>query len=143
MTGRRRSPAFALLGTALLAATGARPVGAAPGPFDGRYEASVTIAQLRHAGSPPALAKKLFGRYIAVYGNGRVEFRNQRTGAVTRGRYTVRGDVARVVFAGGIGLRRGAVSECTWNVYRGRLTFKAIVLRPSLLCDAPVWVRAG
>ena len=36
-----------------------------------------------------------------------------------------------------------AGSECTWSVYRGRLTFKAIAGRQSLLCDAGVWVRSG
>ena len=125
------------LAAALLAA------GAAP--FDGRWEASVTVSQLLHAKPRPtaALAQKLAGRYTIVFEKGRFESRNQRTGGVARGTYTVSGNVARIVFATGVGVRRGSVSECTWSVYRGRLTFKAIAGRPSQLCDAPVWVRSG
>jgi hypothetical protein len=115
------------------------------GPFDGHWKTSVTVAQLLHTAAPPtpALAEKLAGRYTMVFEKGRFEERNQRTSAIGRGTYTVHGNVARVVFASGVGVRRGQVSECTWNVYRGRLTFKAIAGRPSLLCDAAVWVRSG
>ena len=131
-----------LLGLAPLAAV---VLTAGAGPFDGRWEGSVTVSQLLHTAAPPtpALAQKLAGRYTMVFEKGRFEFRNQRTGAVARGTYTVRGNISRLVFATGVGVRRGSVSECTWSLYRGRLTFKAIAGRPSLLCDAAVWVRSG
>jgi len=115
----------------------------ASGPFDGRWAATVTRAQLRRAGADAPLAAKLYGPYTALYEQSRFEIRNRRTGAVARGTFTVRGKVSRVVFASGVGVKPGQFSECTWSVYRDRLTFKAIPGRPNLLCDAPVWVRAG
>jgi hypothetical protein len=117
----------------------------AAGPFDGHWRATVTVAQLRQAAAPvpPALARKLAGPYTMVFTKGRFQARNERTGATSGGTYTVHGSVARIVFASGVGVRSGQLSECTWSVYRGRLTFKSIAGRPSLLCDAVVWVRSG
>ena len=88
------------------------------------------------------LVAKLYGPWTALYQNGRFQLRTQRTGGIARGTYSVRGKVSRLVFASGVGVTRGQVSECTWSVYRDRLTFKAIPGRPSLLCDAGVWTRA-
>jgi hypothetical protein len=129
-----------LLGAILPVATGSAAV---TSPLDGRWTASITRAQLLRAGASKSLALKLYGTYTARYGNGRFEFRNHRTGAIARGTFTVRGKVSRIVFATGVGVKPGEISECTWNIYRDRLTFKPIPGRPSLLCNAGVWGRAG
>jgi hypothetical protein len=113
------------------------------GPFDGRWTATVTRAQLRRAGASTSLVAKLYGPYTALFQNGRFEMRNHRTDGIARGTFSVRGNVSRLVFARGVGLDPGQISECTWSVYRDRLTFHAIPGRPSLLCDAGVWTRAG
>ena len=140
-----------LLGTALSLATGTTAgarvartgTEAVASPLDGRWTANVTLAQLRRAGAPASLAAKLYGPYTALWQKGRFEIRNHRTGAIARGTFSVRGNVSRVVFASGVGIKPGQVSVCTWTVYRDRLTFKPIPGRPSLLCDAGVWTRAG
>lgn len=113
------------------------------GPFDGRWKATVTPAQLRRAGASASLTARLYGPYTAVFRSGRLETHNGRTGAIATGTFSVRGKVTRVVFESGVAVKPGQVSECTWSVYRDRLTFKAIPGRPSLLCDAPVWTRGG
>jgi hypothetical protein len=140
----------------LVGATLAAPVGTAAGtratrtpvervtsPLDGRWTATITRAQLRRAGAVVTLAGKLYGSYTAVYENGRFEFDNHRNGAVTRGTFAIRGRVARIVFFSGVAVRRGDVSECTWSIYRERLTFKPISGRRSMLCNAGVWSRAA
>jgi hypothetical protein len=153
MNSAHRFTILVLLGAVLAAATattaGSENTAAGvarvvAGPFDGRWTATVTSAQLRRAGATGSLVAKLYGPYTALYQKGRFEFRNHRTGAIHRGTFSVRGKVSRLVWPnGGIGVKPGQVSECTWSVYRDRLTFKAIPGRPSLLCDAGVWTRAG
>jgi len=113
------------------------------GPFDGRWKASISRAQLMRAGASTTLAAKLYGPYSARWENGDFEVRNHRTGAIARGTFTVHGNVQRTVFTTGVGVKRGDVSVCTWSIYRARLTFKPIRGRPSRLCDAGVWMRAG
>jgi opacity protein-like surface antigen len=112
-------------------------------PLDGRWTATITQAQLQRSGAGAELVTKLFGPWTARWDNGRFQFRNLRTHTVARGTFTVRRNVSRLVFASGVGIQPGAVSECTWSIYRGRLTFKRIAERPSLLCDAGVWSRVS
>ena len=150
MNRPRRITLVLLLATLLAAATattaGARgttaEVRGVTGPFDGRWTATITLAQLRRAGASAPLAAKLYGPWTALYQQARFTFRNHRTGTVSRGTFTVRGRISRLIFASGVGITPGQISECTWSVYRDRLTFKAIPGRPSLLCDAGVWARA-
>jgi hypothetical protein len=129
-----------LVAAVLLAVTDAAAI---TSPFDGRWKASITQADLQRAGASPTLVEELYGAWDARYENGRFEFRNHRTGGVARGRFSVRGNVARLVYATGIGLKPGQISNCTWSIFRKRLTFKPITGRPSLLCNAGVWTRAG
>jgi hypothetical protein len=137
---RLRHLGLVLLVAAFLTATDAAAI---TSPFDGRWTASITQADLQRAGASTTLVEELYGTWDARYENGRFELRNHRTGGVARGRFSVRGNVARVVFATGVGLKPGQISECTWSIFRKRLTFKPIPGRPSLLCNAGVWTRAG
>jgi len=129
-----------LLVGAFLTATDAAAI---TSPFDGRWTASITRADLQRAGASATLVEKLYGTWDARWENGRFEFRNHRTGGVGRGRFSVRGNVVRVVFASGVGVKPGQISDCTWSIFGKRLTFKPIPGRPSLLCNAGVWTRAG
>src|SRR5262245_27943290 len=132
-----------LVGAVLAAASGTAPRSSAAvtTPLDGRWTATITRAQLRRAGASATLAAKLYGSFTAVYKQGRFQFRH-RGGGESHGTFSVRGNVARLVFQTGIGLQAGHISQCTFSVYRDRLTFKPIPGRRSLLCDAGVWVRA-
>src|SRR5690349_3860705 len=101
---RLRHLGLVLLVAALLTATDAAAI---TNPFDGRWTASITRADLQRAGASTTLVKELYGTWDARYEDGRFEFRNHRTGGVARGRFSVRGNVARVVYAAGVGLRPG------------------------------------
>jgi hypothetical protein len=142
---RRRIAVVLVLGALLAPGAPAAAVRAAniTSPLDGRWTASITRAQLLRAGATGALAAKLYGAWTARYADGRFEFRNHRTGKIARGTFTVRGKVVRTAFVSGVGVKSGDVSECTWSIYRDRLTLEPIRGRPSLLCDAGVWTRAG
>lgn len=138
----RRPLTAVLLGLLVLSATGTAAA-AVTTPVDGRWKATITQSQLRRAGASAALAAQLYGSWTVRFENGRVEYRNGRNHTGARGTFSVRGKVLRVVFLSGVGLRRGDVSECTWSIYRDRLTNRRIPGRPSQLCDAAVWRRAG
>ena len=116
---------------------------AAASPLDGRWTGSLTRAQILHSGGSKSLAEKLHGSWTARLANGRFEFRDRDTGTDAHGTFVVNGDRARFLFATGFGIKKGEVGEFTWNVYRGRLTFKAVPGRPALLLDLFVWTRAS
>lgn len=139
-----------LVTTALLAAAAAASVPASTnsprgmptaGPFDGQWHASLSRAQLIRAGAAPALADALYGPYRARFTRGRFTFRNGRTHSIARGSFVVRRQVARFRFSSGVGVRAGQVTELTWSLFRGRLTFKAIRGRPSLFIDLTIWMH--
>lgn len=137
-----------LLGATLPVATATAsdvgPTGALrASPVDGLWTATITRAQFRRAGASAPLAAKLYGKWTVRHKDGRFHLRNHRTGNVAWGTFTVRGNVFRAVFARGVELAPGSVMVCTWSIYRNRLTLKPIRGRPSQLCDAGVWTRAG
>jgi hypothetical protein len=139
---RRRHLAVVLVVGATIAIPTAA-AGAVTTPLDGRWTSTITQAQLRRANADPKLVPKLWGTWTARYANGRVEFHNLRSGSGARGTFSIQGNVVRIVFASGIGVKPpNNISVCTWSIYRDRLTFKTIPGRPSQLCDAGVWTRA-
>jgi TRAP-type C4-dicarboxylate transport system substrate-binding protein len=114
----------------------------ASGPFDGRWQTSMTGKQLRHAGATRELAQLLRGSWALRFEHGRFDFRNRDAGAHARGTFFVHGDRARFVFARGVGLEGGKVAEVRWSIYNGRLSFIAIPGHMSALLDAAAWERA-
>jgi hypothetical protein len=127
--------------TVRCAGTAPAPV-PATGPFDGRWQTSMTSAQLRHAGATRELAQMLQGSWIARFAHGRFDFRNDDTGAHARGTISVHGDRVRLVFARGVGLTGGQVAEVRWSIYQARLSFIEISGRLSALLDVAAWERA-
>jgi TRAP-type C4-dicarboxylate transport system substrate-binding protein len=113
------------------------------GPFDGRWQTSMTVAQLRRAGATRELATMLRGSWTARFAAGHFELRNRGTGARAYGSLVVHGDRARFVFSRAVGLEGGQAAEVRWSLYQGRLLFTRIPGRPSLLLDAAVWERAS
>ena len=58
------------------------------GPFDGRWTATITRAQLLRAGARAPIAAKLYGPWTALFQQGRFLFRNRRTGTIASGTFT-------------------------------------------------------
>lgn len=111
--------------------------------LDGRWKGSLTQKQLIRAGGSQALAAKLHGSWTAQFRTGSFAFHDRDTGADSRGRFVVRGQRARFIFARGVGIKRGQVAELTWSIYRDRLRFRAMPGRPSLFLDLFVWTRTS
>jgi hypothetical protein len=111
------------------------------GPFDGRWQATLTRADLLGQGASKPFADQLRGRWVAQFVKGRFEFHNPIAGADAGGRFVVRSDVVQFVFTRGIGLGSGRSEKARWSIYRNRLSFEAI-RGPGLIGLRGPWERA-
>jgi hypothetical protein len=134
-----------------LATSAARDGSVAAGPFDGRWNATATRAQLLRK-IPAAVVDRICGPAPRPCPPARVEFANGRfrlyqldpgTAPPSYGTFRVAGNLVRFVFTRGVGVKAGTVAECAWSVYRNRLVFKAVPARPCRGWDSGPFVRAS
>lgn len=109
--------------------------------LEGRWSRALTVEELIRQGAPPKLAEALRGRWIVDFTRGRFVLRNLETGGGGRGRYTVRGDIVRVVFTRGVGLKKGQTFDQRWSVYQDRLTVTALPGHEILVGLPGIWER--
>jgi hypothetical protein len=134
---------LAAVGATATAGTAAARMAAVHGgsPIDGRWETSITRADLLRIGEKPAAAVELYGPYTATFANGRFVVRNGRTGHGAKGTFRLSGELVRFVFASGVGVEPGDVGFCSASVYRDKLTFARKAGRPCFAWNAAVWKR--
>ena len=111
----------------VLAGVAAGAIGVASGanrvtrsPLDGIWKWTWTSADIRRAHA----AASEVGPYTATYSNGHVAGHNLRTGAITRARFVVKGNIVAFVFSSREpGVIPGRKYELKWSLYRDRLRF--------------------
>jgi hypothetical protein len=93
--------------------------------LDGTWRATVTARDLRAAGAASGEAERQRGTSTLELRNGGWVGRELRPGFVWRGRYSVRGDVLRLVTTActpATACHPGSFDDFTWSVYRDTLT---------------------
>jgi hypothetical protein len=134
-----------------LATSSVRDASVAAAPFDGRWNALATRADLLRK-IPASVVDVLCGPAPRPCPPARVEFANGRfrlfqldpgTAPVAYGTFRVADNLVRFTFTRGVGVKPGSGAECAWSVYRNRLVFKAVPARPCRGWDSGPFVRAS
>lgn len=116
--------------------------------LDGRWRyGPITSDELLDAGLGPQDARTLSGTAVFEFADGNLRVTAGTTGdVVASGTYEVRGDILRLVFAGGPVLQTGTAYELRWSVYRELLEFSpapggdpllALIAKPLTRVSAP------
>jgi TRAP-type C4-dicarboxylate transport system substrate-binding protein len=115
---------------------GTRAVTRAGAVLEGRWQMSATSGELQAAGVPPADADRQRGGGTLVLAHGAWIGRERLNGFVWHGRYSVQGNVLRLITTAcppALACGQNATATFTWSVYEDRLSLGLVSGVPTYL----------